>query len=101
MELQDSAAFENSPSETHIRFRWRRVTGGVIVHHDEGVGGQNNRRLKYFARMRERLVDTALADGGDLDQLLLYNSKGRRGVIHDPESASRNRARQLPRDRRW
>src|SRR5580700_525570 len=67
MELQYSAAFENSPGEPHIRFRRRRVTGGVIVHHDEGVGGEYNRRLKHFAGMRERLVHTALADGGDLD----------------------------------
>jgi hypothetical protein len=45
------------------------------MYHDEGVGGKNNRRLKHFARMRERLVDTALADGDDLDQLLLYFQK--------------------------
>ena len=68
LELKDSAAFENSPGQAHIRFRRGRVTGGMIVHQDEGVGGENNRRLKHFARMRERLVDTALADRGDLDQ---------------------------------
>ena len=62
MELQYSAAFENSPGEAHIRFRRRRVTGGVIMDHDEGVRGEHNRRLKHFARMRERLVDTALAE---------------------------------------
>jgi hypothetical protein len=45
------------------------------MHHDEGVGRKNNRRLKHFARMRERLVDTALADRGDFDQLLLYIQK--------------------------
>src|SRR5260370_41436007 len=67
MKLQYSAAFENSPGQAHIRLRRRRVTGGMIMHHDEGVGGEHNRRLKYFARMRERLVDTALANRGDFD----------------------------------
>src|SRR5260370_42383228 len=75
MKLQYSAAFENSPGEAHVRFRRRRVTGGMIVHQDEGVGGENNRRLKHFTRMRERLVHTALADGGDLDQLLFSIQK--------------------------
>jgi hypothetical protein len=47
----------------------------MIVHRDEGVGGEYNRRLKHFARMGERLVDTALADRGDLDQLLFSIQK--------------------------
>jgi hypothetical protein len=67
VELENSAAFENSSGEAHIRLRRGRVTGGMIVHHDEGVGGENNRRLKHFARMRERLIHTALANRGDLD----------------------------------
>jgi hypothetical protein len=45
------------------------------MHHDEGVGGENNRRLKHFARMRERLINTALANRGDFDQLLLSIQK--------------------------
>jgi hypothetical protein len=37
------------------------------MHQDEGIGGEYNRRLKHFARMRERLIHTALADRGDFD----------------------------------
>ena len=36
------------------------------MHQDEGVGGEHNRRLKHFARMGERLIHTALADGATL-----------------------------------
>ena len=40
------------------------------MHQDEGVGGEYNRRLKDFARMRERLIDTALANRADLNEVL-------------------------------
>ena len=73
MELQNSAGFENSPGEAQIRFRRRRVTGGVIMHQDEGLGGEHNRRLKHFAGMGERLVDTASANGGDLDSFTVMS----------------------------
>ena len=52
MEQHDSARLENSPGEAHIRFRRRRVTGGMIMHQNEGVSGVDNRGLKHFARMR-------------------------------------------------
>jgi len=53
MELQDSAAFENSPGEAHIRIRSGRVARWVVVHQDKGVRGVNDNRLKYFPWMRE------------------------------------------------
>jgi hypothetical protein len=45
------------------------------MHNNEGVGGEYNCRLKHFARMRERLIHTALANNGDFDQLLLCVQK--------------------------
>jgi len=51
MELEDSAGFENSAGKPHIRWKGG-IPGGMIRHHDEGIGGEYNRRLKHFTRMR-------------------------------------------------
>jgi hypothetical protein len=67
MELQDSAGLENSPGEPQIRFGRGRVSGGMIMDQDEGISGVDNGGLKHFARMSQRLIDTALADGRDLN----------------------------------
>ena len=67
LNLQDPAGLKNSPGEPHIGFGRGRIPGGMIVHHDEGVGGMNNRGLKHLARMGQRFIDAALADRADLD----------------------------------
>jgi hypothetical protein len=70
IDLQNSAGFVDPAGRAKIRIGGARVARGMIVHHDKGAGGEYNRRLKHFARMRERLVDAALADRGNLDQLM-------------------------------
>ena len=41
------------------------------MNHDEGISGMDDGGLKDFARVGERFTDGALADGRDLDQVLL------------------------------
>ena len=41
------------------------------MHHDEGIGGVDDHRLKDFSRMGERFIDTALANRADLNEVLL------------------------------
>ena len=67
LKQQDSAGFKNPAGEQHMRFRRGGVAGGMIVHQDERIGRVSNQRLKHFARMGERFIDTALANSGDLD----------------------------------
>jgi hypothetical protein len=71
LELKNSAGFDGSSGEADIRFRWAWVTGWMIVNHDKGIGGMDDSLLKDFARVGQRLIDGALADGSDLDQVLL------------------------------
>jgi hypothetical protein len=71
LKLQNSAGFENSPGKPQIRFRRRRITGGMIVHQDEGVGRVSDHGLKDFSRVAERFVHAALAHRADLNEVLL------------------------------
>lgn len=71
LELENSAGFDGSSGEADIRFRRTRVAARVIMNHHEAVGRMDDRGLKDFARVGERLIHGALADGSDLDQVLL------------------------------
>ena len=42
----------------------------MIVHHNEGIRGVRDHRLKDFSWVAERFIDTALANRADLNQVL-------------------------------
>ena len=42
----------------------------MIVHQDERVGRMDDHRLKDLSRVGERLVDAALTNGADLNEVL-------------------------------
>ena len=52
--------------------------------HHEAVGRMDDRGFKDFARVGERLIHGALADGSDLDQVL-FGAKE-----NDPEKSPRS-----------
>ena len=71
LELENSAGFDGSSGEADIRFRRSRVAARVIVDHHEAVGRMEDDGLKDSARVGEGLIHAALADGDDLNQVLL------------------------------
>jgi len=71
VKLQNPAGFADPTCEAKIGFGRGRVSGGMIMHHDEGIGRMSDYRLKNFARMGGSFVESTLADGSDLDQVLL------------------------------
>ena len=70
VELQDSAGFENPTGEPHIGFGRGRITGRMIMHQDESVGGVCDHRLKDLSWVAERFIDAALANRADLNEML-------------------------------
>ena len=48
----------------------RSVAGGVIVHHDDRVGGINQRRAKHITWMRNTFVHTANGDFFNPNQMV-------------------------------
>lgn len=67
IQLENSARFVDAASQPQIGFGRGGVTRWVIVDHDEGIGGVRDHRLKDFSRVGEGLIDSALANCGDLD----------------------------------
>src|ERR1700760_4828989 len=55
----EATGLENSPGKPIPAFGRRRVASGTIVHQDEGIGGEDNCRLKSFEGMRERFLDSS------------------------------------------
>ena len=71
VKLKDPAGFKNPAGKTQIRFGRRRVTGGMIVHQDEGIRGVRDHGFKDFSWVAERFIDTTLANRADLNKVLL------------------------------
>ena len=60
------------------------------MHHDEGIGGEDDCGLKDLPRVSETLIDTAYANISDLDLTAAWHSEERHVAIPDRGSASRS-----------
>jgi hypothetical protein len=68
--LEKGACFGQAACEPEIRLAGCRISGRMIMHHNNAVGGVNEGRLKDFPGMRYALVDAPQGDLFDLDDMM-------------------------------